>query len=161
MNQMQMFRYRLSCGRGGERACGGKVWTQAGRGAVFWGCSSFQRGALWPGRWQGLVGAPGDWACTSKMESMAFLLWRHKKYEVIKVLPAHKTWISVSPCMACVRFKAKGLVLVLPGQWDLMEAGESNVSHSPQKRLYFSVCPCFDFLCSVVILEQKLVQLFN
>ena len=76
----------------------------------------------------------------------AFLLIKHESLCPLATL-----------CMACVRFKAQGLLLALPGQWGLIEAGESNVDRSPQKRLYFSICPCSDFLCSVVILEQKLV----
>lgn len=80
----------------------------------------------------------------------SFLLVRHESLCPLATL-----------CMACVRFKAKGVVLALPGQWDLIEAGEGEASHSLQERLHLRVCPCFDFLCSVVILEQKLVQLFN
>lgn len=74
----------------------------------------------------GLVGgrcrckpAPGDQGHGSKMESMALLSWRHKKHEVTEVLPAHKTWTSVStgnPLHGLCAFESKGVVLATLGQ---------------------------------------------
>lgn len=134
---------------------------------MFWGCFSFLSGAVWWCRQaQVWAGHLGTGRVSPKWSPWLFSLdvMRNTKSQKSFLHRQHDCLCPLGTlCVACVCVLGRSLDLAVPGQCvlDLTELGGSGAASLTSRAADFRDCPCLDFLCSVMILEQKSVHFFN